>query len=237
MSMPRSASLLALASVLGCGPGRVDEDPIVGCDDGPPRPAVCDPQNAMEAAVGCAKPMFVWTGSGCEEICECEGTDCGALYANVAECLAAYEPACGMIGLDTCPFETQIGAVAVSGTSPYGTRTREYAYGVFGVIHGENTPKLDIVLAEDLVSLGNHLFNLESSLDSIGVLTVSGGKSRPGEYDVHVSLAVLLSRGAKGTLTVTKVDRTLSGTLDVNEGGWQLKGEFVIPHCQRADRY
>jgi hypothetical protein len=148
----------------------------------------------------------------------------------------------GDTGLDTCPFEMQVGPTLIAGATPYGVM--EYTVGAFGLVHGEGPAILSIVLAPDLVLLGNHLWSAADPPASTDVLTLWGGNPMPGEYEIYVQTAVPLSRGTMGTLTITNivsqgdfVDHELWATLGVDGGEWKLYGEFAIPGCQWLEQH
>jgi hypothetical protein len=213
-----------------CGHGGI-------CEDG------CGPQMVSSTKDACGEPLFAWTGAGCEAIHACEGLDCGELYASVGACLAAHEPDCGFIGLDTCPFEMQLGATAITGTTDYGTN--EYTVGVFGRIHGDGYTHFHITLATDLVTLGNHLWNTWDPPQTPDVLTLGGGDTMIGEHQIWLDTEMPLSSSPVwGTLTITNIvaagdylDHELWATLDVSDGEWQLHGELAIAGCERLEMY
>jgi hypothetical protein len=226
----------------GDGDGDGDAGDGDGDGDGDAWPPGCEPQMASSTQDTCDEPSFAWIGNGCAAICACEGQDCAETWGSVGECLAAHEPDCGIIGLDTCPFEEVVGATMVSGTTSYGSS--QWSHGAFGVVYGESTPVLSVVLAPDLVALGNHLWNAWDPPESSEVLTVWGATTMAGEHEVYVGVAIPLARGVMGTLTITSVvtqgdfvDHQLWATLAVDEAEWVLGGDIAIGGCQRLEQH
>ncbi|MBN2360902.1 MAG: hypothetical protein JXR83_15710 [Deltaproteobacteria bacterium] len=65
-----------------------------GEGDGPAEPVSCEAMDARGAGEACYLAMgWLWDGAGCSMItgfCECQGSDCDALFATQAECETAY---------------------------------------------------------------------------------------------------------------------------------------------------
>ncbi len=220
------------------------------CDHGGECGRGCEPQQVTQGQGPCVTPVYAWDGNQCDELCPCEGSDCGATWSTPKQCLDAHhydiDSGCGDYSFEACPFDDeQLAPTTITGSSPEGPV--DLAAGTFGYGYWLQfvDDDLQLHLASTELQLANHLLLpwAEEASDA-GIVYVEA-LAQVGSQVARVHFADDWENFGIGTLTITTLDLgdpldpdmpgddLLIATLEVDDGAWQLSGELTLHDCSR----
>ncbi|MFV8752783.1 hypothetical protein ACNOYE_19740 [Nannocystaceae bacterium ST9] len=188
-------------------------------------------------------PEYAWTGQACEEVCPCQGSDCGSIYASPIACLEAHDGTCGSFDFSACPFDEPVAAISITGDLP--GETVDLQAGTFGLFYGKGGGnQMMLHFAADELTLANHIANPWLDAYLSGVLQV-WAEPTLGAQEVTVTWGLPFETMALGTLTILDLDVMspdslayfVTGTLEVHVDGWDLSGSFGLRHCYLLNQY